>query len=247
MKEALKQDLQSLTLEGNIAKLPTEPLNNYADLKKALIKACGKYKKNTFEFPYSAIDVIEKLLNGENTNFKKEFQFFATPQDLARFAAQYIIFDKSVINICEPGAGHGALIDAVLELNQDVQKNIDAVELSELNWDFLTDKYMDFDNVNVIKGDFLKFEPNKKYDLIFANPPFTNNQDIDHIKKMYSLLADNGQLITIASSSWTFGTQRKQTEFKEWVEELGTYQDLKKGSFKSSGTNVSGVLITIYK
>lgn len=73
------------------------------------------------------------------------------------------------------------------------------------------------------------------------------NQDIDHIKKMYSLLAKDGQLITIASSSWTFGSQKKQVEFKRWLEEdvAANWVDLEGGEFKSSGTNVKGTLITI--
>lgn len=245
IKETLRQDLESLILEEKTAFLPSTPLNNYAELKKTLVKACGKYKKNSFIFPYPACEVVGKLIDGENTNFKKEFQFFATPQSLAERMANEIIWDKEEVNILEPSAGHGALIDEVLKLNQSVKKNIDAVELSDLNFKTLEEKYGD--TINLYNDDFLNFNAGKKYDIIIANPPFNKNQDIDHIRKMFSLLADGGQLITIASSSWTFGSQKKQVEFKEWLENdvVANWVDLEGGEFKSSGTNVKGTFITI--
>lgn len=134
MKESLKQDLEILECVGNIAKLPTKPLNDYNELKTVLIKACGKYKRNTFEFPYSAKSIIDTLLTGKNIDFKKEFQFFATPVELAERMADEIVFDKMRIEILEPSGGHGALIDAVLNRNKLVVKNFDVVELSELNF-----------------------------------------------------------------------------------------------------------------
>ena len=158
-----------------------------------------------------------------------------------------IIWDKKEIDMLEPSAGHGVFIDTILKRCLPVKKNVDAVELSELNFSVLQDKYKDVENVNLIHGDFLEFHPGKKYDLIIANPPFSKNQDIDHVRKMYSLLKEGGQLITISSTSWTFGSQKKQVEFKNWLENdvVGDWIDLDRGSFKSSGTNVPGVLITI--
>lgn len=248
MKESLKQDLSALTCKGNTATLPAEPLNNYAELKKVLTKACGKYKRNTFVFPYPAKQVVSALASGKNIDFKKEFQFFATPPELAERMANEIVWDKKHMDILEPSAGHGALIDAVLSQNKDVSKQFDAIELSELNEAVLRDKYrLNGMQVMITQGDFLNIDFKKKYDIIVANPPFSKNQDIDHIRKMHSLLKDGGQLITIASKSWTFGSQKKQVEFREWLENdvAANWIDLDHGSFKSSGTNVAGVLITI--
>ncbi len=245
--ETLNIDLRNLRCEGNTAYLPTEQLQDYNLLKKTLTKACGKYNKNKFEFPYPAQAIINRLLSGENIDFKKEFQFFATPEGLAKRLIDYVIFDKDVINVLEPSAGHGALIDALLDTNGVIQKNIDAVELSKLNFEVLKDKYKSVDDVNLIQDDFLEFKTDKKYDLIIANPPFSKNQDIDHILKMYEHLDKGGRLITISSKSWTFGTQKKQKAFREWVDEEGTLIDLEHGAFKSSGTNVSGCLIIIDK
>jgi len=249
MKETLKQDLQSMVCIGNTAKLPTARLNNYPELRKTLIKACGKYKRNTFEFLYPAKVIINKLVSGVTIDFKKEFQFFTTPPQLAENMVDQFYFEKAVLDCLEPSGGHGVLIDALLNRNQ-ITKNFDVIELSELNEAVLRDKYSHLGTqVMITKGDFLKIEFSKKYDLIIANPPFSKNQDIDHIKKMYSLLNDTGQLVTISSKSWFQGSQKKQVEFKHWLENdvCADLYDLDQGTFKSSGTNVSGMLIAIRK
>lgn len=251
MKETLKEDLRALTCVDNVATLPTKPLNNYAELKNVLTKACGKYKRNTFVFPTPAKDVVNTLVGGKTINFKKEFQFFATPPELADLMCEQIVGLESG-NVLEPSAGHGALIEALRRVRDRDQMCIHAVELSDLNFKVLSDKYgkewQGKPHVKLIKGDFLTVELDGKFDLVIANPPFTKNQDIDHIRKMYSLLEEDGQLITVASQSWVHGSHKKQVEFKEWLNEIGaTWQEIDKGAFKSSGTNVSAVLITVHK
>ena len=191
MKETLKEDLRALTCVDNVATLPTEPINNYAELKKVLTKACGKYKRNTFVFPYPARNVVSALASGKNIDFKKEFQFFATPQALAEKMVDEIMWDKGRFEILEPSAGHGALVDAVLGRSEDITKVFDVIELSELNEAILRDKYRHLGTqVLINQNDFLTVEFSKKYDLIIANPPFSKNQDIDHIRKMYGAEAE---------------------------------------------------------
>lgn len=246
MNQNLKEDLKNLVCEGNIAKLPIAPLNNYRELKNILLKACGKYQRNTFIFPFSAQVVINRLLIGEIIDFKKEFQFFETPEKIADYMTSQIIglLDDN-IEFLEPQAGRGALINAVLKIRPNV--NVTAIELSDLNHEILKELYP---NINLKKADFLSenFE-GKKFDLIVANPPFSKNQDIDHVKKMYSLLKKGGQLITIMSTSWTFGSQKKQVEFKNWLENevFGDIIENGQGAFKTSGTMVSSVLVIINK
>jgi len=46
--------------------------------------------------------------------------------------------------------------------------------------------------------------------------------------------------------SWTFGAQKKQKEFKEWLDEVGAViTNLPSGTFKESGTEVGAVIIEI--
>lgn len=251
MKESLKEDLLALECEGNVAKLPTAPLNNYPELKKVLTKATGKYKKNTFVFPSPAQPIIDTLLGGTVVDFKKEFQFFPTPQEMAENMVNQIIWDKGdTVNILEPSAGHGALIDEILK--RTTTPCIHAVELSDLNFNVLQNKYKDGSGglgaIRLIKGDFLEVELDPPYDIIIANPPFNKNQDIDHVRKMYDILDKGGQLISIMSTSWTFSQQKKQVEFREWIEEVeAEVIQNEQGTFKTSGTMVSSVLVIIRK
>jgi trans-aconitate methyltransferase len=212
-----------------------------------LTKANGKYKKNTFIFPYPAKVIIDTLISGKAIDFKKEFQFFQTPSSLAEYMVNQIIgINVPDLKFGEPSCGHGNIIDEILNIVPNA--NITGIELSELNYSVLLDKYESKPNVKLVNTDFLTYEPNDLFDVIIANPPFSKNQDIDHVYKMYDLLADNGQLITIMSKSWTFGNQKKQVQFREWIDLMGaTTQDLESGTFKSSGTNVSGVLVYLSK
>lgn len=249
MTQELKSDLLALECEGNIAKLPQTQLNDYASLKRLLIQANGKYKRNSFEFPYSAQAIINRLSSGDIINFKKEFQFFPTPEEMADKMVDQIIWNGGYTkNILEPSAGHGALIEAIRRVS-DVPC-IHAVELSALNFEVLKEK---FENqrgkgVRLFKGDFLNMgELCPPYDIIIANPPFSKNQDIDHVLRMWELLADGGQLISIMSSSWLHGQQKKQSEFREFVEAHGLYMRNGQGAFKTSGTMVDSVLVVLNK
>tara|TARA_R110000803_G_scaffold78075_3_gene143130 strand:- start:10238 stop:10975 length:738 start_codon:yes stop_codon:yes gene_type:complete len=245
MNEKLKQDLQALTCQGNTVLLPKTPLRDYAGLKKALLQAQGKYKRNIFEFPFPSKVVINKLLSGEVINWKIRTQFFETPEPMAEYMVNQIAGKhEGTVEMLEPEAGHGALIRAALKSRPNL--NVTAVEKDELNFSILQDLYP---NQNLIHADFLTHDfKGKKFDLIIANPPFSKNQDIDHVLKMWDLLAKDGQLFTIMSTSWTFGTQKKQVAFREWLEdECGLITENGQGTFKTSGTMVQTVLVELTK
>jgi len=100
---------------------------------------------------------------------------------------------------------------------------------------------------NLIGDDFLKHN-GKTYSKIIANPPFTKNQDIDHLKEMYKSLSRGGRLVCITSESWVNGSQKKEVEFKNWLDEIeAEVIDIEKGAFKESGTAVGGKIVIINK
>ena len=100
---------------------------------------------------------------------------------------------------------------------------------------------------NLIGDNFLKHN-GKTYSKIIANPPFTKNQDIDHLKEMYNCLSRGGRLICITSESWVNGHQKKQIEFKNWLYKIeAEVIDIEKETFKDSGTSVGGKIIIINK
>lgn len=129
------------------------------------------------------------------------------------------------------------------------ESDITAIELDDINFSVLQGIDFQSNTPPTLKQcDFLQWKSDDKFDLIVANPPFTNGQDIAHIRKMYDLLADGGQLITISSPSWEFREQKKYKEFREWIEEVGAdVRTNENGALKSSGTNVSTVMIVTHK
>lgn len=237
--------LQQCTVDGNVVKLPNIQLDRklYQDVAKALELIGGKWKGGKvfgFIFNSDPTELLEQIGGGENRNLKKEFQFFATPESVA----DKLVYDADLQQydtILEPSAGQGAIIKAINKVCDVVP---DCYELMPENVLMLKKSGLSF---NLIGDDFLRHQ-GKFYSKIIANPPFTKNQDIDHVKFMYSYLSRGGTLVSIMSESWREGTQKKQVEFRQWLKDVNAsiYQ-LKKGSFKESGTMVGGVVVIIRK
>jgi hypothetical protein len=241
-----KEDvLQQCTIEGNVVKLPNIQLERkeYLEVKKALELIGGKWKGGKiqgFEFPTDPSELLNQVANGEKRNLKQEFQFFATPEKLADKLV-YLADIKNYDTILEPSAGQGAIIKEINKVSSIVP---DCYELMDVNTIILNKSGLMF---NLIGNDFLKHK-GKTYSKIIANPPFTKNQDIDHLKEMYKCLSRGGRLVCITSENWVNGSQKKQVEFKNWLEEIKAgIIDIEKGTFKESGTMVGGKIVIINK
>jgi hypothetical protein len=257
----LQQSLSKCSVKGDTLFLPPisdGPLSNYNEVRTALLKAGAKYKRNAFVFPNEAQPYIDRLMGGESVNIQKEFQFFATPEALADKMVALANIEEGDI-VLEPSAGQGAIIKAIYRAfprtmngpNDKPSVAVDYYELMELNQKILSDKVIDKSRTSFLGPDFLAdSEPLQPggYHKIVANPPFTKNKDIDHIYQMYKFLRLGGTIVTIASLSWTFGSQKKQVQFREWLKEINAHwEELPENTFKESGTSVRTVLIMINK
>jgi hypothetical protein len=240
-----EQVLQECTIEGNVVKLPDVQLdrNEYMDVKKALELIGGKWKGGKvagFVFATDPTDLLNQVANGEKRNLKKEFQFFATPDNLANELVGLAELEQHD-TILEPSAGQGAIIKAI---NKVCDCTPDCFELMDVNTLILNKSGLRF---NLIGDDFFKND-GKTYSKIIANPPFTKTQDIDHLKEMFELLGRGGRLVCITSDSWERGSQKKQVVFRDWLDELDAeIIDIEKGAFKESGTMVGGKIVVINK
>lgn len=240
-----EQVLQNCTVDGLVVKLPNIQLDRkiYQEVAKSLELIGGKWKGGKvfgFVFLKDPTELLNEIANGEKRNLKKEFQFFGTPD----FLADKLVLLAEINNgdvILEPSAGQGAIIKAI---NKVCKNTPDCFELMDVNVLVLKNSGLEF---NLIGDDFLQ-NKGLKYNKIIANPPFNKNQDIDHLREMYNLLFDNGRLVCITSESWVNGSQKKQVEFREWLESVNaTILDIERGSFKESGTMVGGKIIVIDK
>lgn len=237
--------LQKCTVDGLVVKLPDFQLERklYQDVAKALELIGGKWKGGKvfgFIFQTDPTDLLDQIANGEKRNLKKEFQFFGTPLELAIVLTAHADL-KSTDKILEPSAGQGAIIKAINKATSSIP---DCYELMEVNRIILKKSGLSF---NLIGDDFLQ-HTGKMYDKIIANPPFAKNQDIDHLLKMYDHLKVRGRLVCITSNSWANGSQKKQVEFRAWLDKVDAkVYDIEAGAFKESGTMVGGKIVVIYK
>ncbi len=238
--------LQKCTVDGNIIRLPEGQLDRklYQEVAKALNLIGGAWKGGKimgFVFTNDPTELLEQIAYGESRNLKKEFQFFATPDELADMMVELAGISREHW-ILEPSAGQGSIIHAI---NRDLPgKQVHWFELMDVNRSFLTKI-----ETGICDGwNFLNDPCPYKYDRIIANPPFSKNQDIDHIRKMYECLNEGGRIVTVASTHWQLSNNKKETEFRDWLKKIGAHiHEISAGTFKESGTMVSSVLIVIDK
>lgn len=238
--EVLKQSI----IDGNILRLPNTQLDRkvYLEVKKKLELIGGTWKGGKvggFIFKEDPASLIGDIINGKKRNLKKEFQFFATPEILAN---KLVSLTGAITgNILEPSAGQGAIVKAIRRVNPVI---VDCFELMPLNQKIL----LEVEGVNLIGDDFLLCGTSNYYDLIIANPPFSGNQDIDHILKMYEVCKPGGRIISVASMSWSIGQSKKQKAFKKFLNDVSAeifYNE--RGTFKESGTDIATSIIIINK
>jgi len=237
--------LKKCIVDGNVIKLPRFTLDQkvYTDVRKAMERIGGKWKGGKiagFVFPTDPTDLLEQIANGKKINIQKEFQFFATPEELADELIGLAKLERHD-TILEPSAGRGAIIKAINEACNVVP---DCFELMDTNVTLLKKTDLKF---NLIGNDFLKHN-GTKYSKIIANPPFAKNQDIDHLREMYEILEFGGRVVCITSSHWEESKNEKEKAFREWLgKKSASVTTIESGAFKDSGTEVGGRIIVIDK
>jgi type I restriction-modification system DNA methylase subunit len=247
-----KEDvLKRCTIEGMIVRLPGEQLERklYMEVAKSIDMIGGKWKGGKiagFVFQEDPTDLLYEIANGEKRNLKKETQSFFTPSELA----DELVFYANILpenDILEPSAGAGAIVDAIRRKHP--KNDIFLIEKSPINQlrlkKFNDDGFTYF--CHPLNDDFLNLDKSQ-FDRIIANPPFSNNQDIDHVYQMYRACKPGGRIVTISSMHWRSSSNKKEVEFKEWLKDLNAdIMVIPEGSFKESGTTVGGLIIVIDK
>ncbi len=233
--------LKQSRCEGNQLHLPRQlPRELYVQTAKILELIGGKWNRSLAAHVFNgdcAERVDEAVIAGEVTDFQKLYQFYETPPELAcRMVAMAGVQEGQ--QVLEPSAGRGAILKA---LPQTVHRTAVELNPSMVEIKALADSahYTDFLQCNGELGTF---------DMIIANPPFRNGQDVDHVRRMFESLKQGGVIVSVMSPAWQYRTDRKHADFRAWLEGLDhEVESLPEGTFKSSGTNVRSVLVTIRK
>ena len=225
--------LSNSKMDGNNLYLPEGQLDRklYVAVNKVLVAIKGKWnrgaKAHVFNEPPA--DIVEEiLLTGEYVDQKKEYQFFETPDALAKQLIEMADIQDGEA-VLEPSAGKGRIARLI--------EGCYCVELNEENRIYLKTNCF-----NLVGRDFL--EINCNYDVIVANPPFSKQQDIDHVNKMLDLA--KRRVVSVMSASVTFRDNKKTVDFRERIDSLGgTIELLPEKIFAESGTNVRTCVVVV--
>lgn len=182
----------------------------------------------------------------ESTAVSKDLQFYATPKKVCERVLHFTNIRKGA-RVLEPSAGEGNLATEILSTNPDI--TLDVVEVHPGR----------AQKLKMIKGisrvhttNFLEYSSPDLYDHIIMNPPFSGTHWMAHILHAYDLLTPGGYLHAILPSSAQDGGTAKHKKFHAWIEATqnayhSPWFELPAGSFKSSGTNINTVILTLHK
>jgi predicted RNA methylase len=226
---------KSLVLVGQLDRKMYERTN------KVLEAAGGKWSRRdkAHIFDVDAADRIDQIiLSGEVEVPKDEFNFFPSPP--AVVARLMELADvRQGMRVLEPSAGKGAIAYACA----DAGATVDCVELMEAN---VTALRQDAKLGDVRHANFLEQNPCAIYDRVVMNPPFVKQADIRHVEHAIKFVKPGGGLVSVMSAGVKFRDNKLAREFRDFIDEHGgEIEDLPEGSFKSSGTMVRCVIVTI--
>ena len=222
----------------------------YERTNKALEALGGKwnrkYKAHVFERdPRAGLAGI--VDSGETTVIRDGF--FETPEKVTNRMLQLLPLPGYSALILEPSAGKGAILDVLLKQPGIEKHKFVAIEKNQQRREYLEGHY--YPRAQICSGDFLEWKPKdfgSLFDRAYANPPFEECQDIDHVLHMYEFLRPGGWLISVMSPHFAFAEDRKSVEFREWLEKVkGVSHELAADSFKESGTEVNTFLVQIQR
>lgn len=143
-----------------------------------------------YVFDYNPEAVINEILMSGSIPDRKSFQFYPTPAILAEEVVKLAEITE-VCNVLEPSAGSGGLA----RMLPSVQTT--CVEISKLHCKALETMFFH----EVVNTDFLSWNPEKVFERIVMNPPFSEGRAVAHVTKALSLLAPGGRLVAILPPS----------------------------------------------
>ncbi len=152
-------------------------------------------------------------------------------------------------NILEPSAGKGDIIDTLIDDehchgwgSRFGLSNFSAIEIDEELQATLRGK-----GIKVIDSDFLTYSGPDKYDLIIANPPFSNGDE--HLLKAIDILYRGEIVFLLNAETIRNPYTNKRKELKKKLSELNAEIDFIQGAFETAerptGVEVALVYIRI--
>jgi predicted RNA methylase len=155
-----------------------------------------------------AIEDLEEKLRFCNTP-----GFFPTPARLANDVARRLDV-QPWHTVLEPSAGIGSLADSISA--REPRAKITTIERLNTARQILKLKGYHVPDAE----DFLQFR-NGGFDRVAMNPPFEKGADAEHVRHAFDQLNPGGMLVAIMSEGTFNRSDRKATEFRAWLEQVG--------------------------
>jgi hypothetical protein len=214
----LKNDVLIDDLEKTITVIPQLSPAVYSKLKALLVRMGGKWNSSKKNFSFKKIPsaLIERVLSVGSQKLNK-FHFYPTPKkifdEIVRFTnLSFIGMAGRPIHVLEPSCGDGGLIDMLANYGKAEGRDfvIAGYDIDPLNVILCQES-----GLNVSQADFLKVNPEPKFDFILANPPFNGEEFIKHIKHAQKFLAEDGLMVVVVPTGWI--KDNNKTEGRRWL------------------------------
>jgi len=234
--------LSSATIDGNAIVLNCGQLERkqYVEVNKVLEAMGGKWNRKVkgHTFPDNPGDRLESILLTGEYDKPANYGYFPTPLDLVDKMVAYAELTSDMV-VLEPSAGQGAIAERVARIIG--HDSVHCFELLPDNCEAL----MKYGFMKTECCDFLAVEPKPLYDRVIMNPPFSKQQDIDHVIHALKCLKPGGRLVSIMSSGITFRKNRKTIDFWGLINGHSEIIPNPPETFKLFGTLVNTVTIVV--
>jgi hypothetical protein len=213
----------------------------YKAVNDVLTEIGGKWStpKQAHVFSTSPAETIATAIFEGELLTSKDYEFFPTPPELVAQLLLQVGLEPGML-VLEPQAGEGAIAMAAAEVVGKV--NVTCHELMPRNVAHLQGLGFAIERPE----DFLQVAPSPRFDRVLLNPPFSGGKDIAHITHAMKFVRPGGRLAAIASTTWQTADNAMSRAFALWVEKHAlAIQQIGRGAFKASGTEVPTVLLVL--
>lgn len=217
----------------------------YVNTNKALEAMGGTWNKKAkgHLFASDPRSQVAGLLDTGSLTVERD-GFFETPEAVVSLMLDLVPLPKLPDFVLEPSAGEGAILRVLLQQPFLYRHVFDFCEKNQERHNGILSLLPQAHSVGL---DFMGYNPSlTKYGRIYMNPPFEDGQDMEHVMHAYSMLDEDGILVSVMSEGVFFRTDKKAVAFRAWLDDNNTeVVKLPDGSFKQSGTGVSTRLVVI--
>ena len=234
--------LNNVLINGNCVRIPQQLDAKLYGKVNELFNALGGHwhtGQAAHVFDQDPRPLITKAIVEEAIYTDRDYEFFPTQAPQVRRMLARAELEPGML-VLEPHAGDGALALAAAQI---VGKHaVTCYELMPRNVARLQKAGFTLESPT----DFLSVEPEAKYDVVLANPPFSGGRDIAHLTHAMSFLKPGGKLVAIASTTWRQSTNKAALDFQTLLRSRGAVvEEIEAGAFHSVGTDVATTLITL--